>query len=59
MPYNMYNFIKFILKQQLREFQGFKIDYFSYRSRLNRICQGRQTSRDVTVCIVDTCTQNE
>ena len=40
-------------------FQGFKIDYFSYRSRLNRICQGRQTSRDVTVCIVDTGTQNE
>ena len=28
--------------------------YFSYRSRLSRICQGRQTSRDVTVCIVDT-----
>ena len=40
-------------------FQGLKIDYFSYRSLLNRICQGRQTSRDVTVCIVDTCAQNE
>ena len=33
--------------------------YFSYRSRLSRICQGRQTSRDVTVCIVDTGTQNK
>ena len=31
--------------------------YFSYRSRLSRICQGRHTSRDVTVCIVDTGTQ--
>ena len=33
--------------------------YFSYMSRLSRICQGRQTSRDVTVCIVDTGTQNK
>ena len=32
--------------------------YFSYRSRLSRICQSRQTSRDVTVCIVYTGTQN-
>ena len=28
-------------------------------SRLSRICQGRQTSRDVTVCIDDTGTQNK
>ena len=33
--------------------------YFSYRWRLSRICQGRQTSRDVPACIVDTSTQNK
>ena len=66
----LYDFIKLIFKQQMRvccivvqSIQCFRAsrltDYFSYRSRLSKLCQGRQTSRDVTVCIVNTGTQNK
>ena len=66
----LYVFIKLIFKQQMRVccivvqsvqcFRASRLTYYvSYRSRLSEICQGRHTSRDVTVCIVDTGTQNK
>ena len=66
----LYDFIKLIFKQQMRVccivvqsvqcFRASRLTYYvSYRSRLSKICQGRHRSRDVTVCIVDTGTQNK
>ena len=48
------------MAQSVQYFRVSRLTYnFSYMSRLSRICQGRQTSRDVTVCIDDTGTQNK